>query len=149
WRCWRPSAASPGGRWSTGRTRSGSGPTTGTWSRTTRSFGRPVGVPATTWSADSARSSPRRDSSLDDRGPRPVVAPEPSVGRRYRALKRAFLDTSVSCLSDQEVAAAVDEAIRTRSRLVISFLNPDYALRAARDPDLAAKINAFDVVLAD
>src|SRR5439155_1542528 len=102
-----------------------------------------------TWSRGSARSSPRRDSLADDRGPRPVVAPDPSVGRRYRSLKRDFLDTSLSCLTDEEVADAVEDAFRSRSRLVISFLNPDYALRASRDPDLAAKINAFDIVLAD
>lgn len=80
---------------------------------------------------------------------RPAVAPDSSVGERYRAMKRDFLDTGVSCLSDEQVAQAVDEAVRLRSRLVISFLNPDYALRASRDPDLATKINTFDVVLAD
>jgi N-acetylglucosaminyldiphosphoundecaprenol N-acetyl-beta-D-mannosaminyltransferase len=71
------------------------------------------------------------------------------VGERHAARKREYLGVGLSCLSDQEVLDAIDEAVATRSRLLISFLNPDYALRAHRSPDLKAKMNLFDIVLAD
>lgn len=71
------------------------------------------------------------------------------MGERYRALKRDFMGIGLSCLSDDQVVGAIQEAIESRSRLVVSFLNPDYALRGSRDADLKAKMNSFDVVLAD
>ena len=39
--------------------------------------------------------------------------------------------------------------MRTRSRLTISFINPDYVLRGHRTAGLVEKINKFDIVLPD
>jgi N-acetylglucosaminyldiphosphoundecaprenol N-acetyl-beta-D-mannosaminyltransferase len=71
-----------------------------------------------------------------------------ALGEMHRRQKRRFLSFGLSCLSDDEFVGAVDEAIQTGSRLTVSFLNPDYALRA-QDPTLNQKINAFDIVLPD
>jgi N-acetylglucosaminyldiphosphoundecaprenol N-acetyl-beta-D-mannosaminyltransferase len=72
-----------------------------------------------------------------------------SVGERYRALKYDYLGIGLSCLSDAEVLRSIQEAVEGRSRLVISFLNPDYALRAHRSEALKRNMNTFDVMLAD
>jgi N-acetylglucosaminyldiphosphoundecaprenol N-acetyl-beta-D-mannosaminyltransferase len=71
------------------------------------------------------------------------------LGDRYRAQKRDFLDIGLSCLPDDEFLKAVHEAVRTRSRLTVSFINPDYVLRAHRTAGLIDKINQFDIVLPD
>jgi N-acetylglucosaminyldiphosphoundecaprenol N-acetyl-beta-D-mannosaminyltransferase len=78
-----------------------------------------------------------------------MAPPDSRVGQRYRGLKRDYLGIGLSCLPDTEVLRSIEEAVDARSRLVISFLNPDYALRALRSPDLKAKMNSFDVMLAD
>ena len=72
-----------------------------------------------------------------------------AFGDRYRAQKRQFLGIGLSCLSDQEFVEAVSDAVRTRSRLTISFINPDYVLRGHRTAGLVEKINKFDIVLPD
>src|SRR5438093_9998768 len=71
-----------------------------------------------------------------------------ALGEMHRRQKRSFLSFGLSCLSDDEFVRTVDEAVRTRSRLTVSFLNPDYALRG-QDPTLKQKINAFDIILPD
>jgi N-acetylglucosaminyldiphosphoundecaprenol N-acetyl-beta-D-mannosaminyltransferase len=71
------------------------------------------------------------------------------LGARYRAQKHDFLGIGLSCLSDAEFVSAVSEAVQTRSRLVVSFINPDYVLRGSRTPGLIEKMNRFDVVLPD
>jgi len=72
-----------------------------------------------------------------------------AFGDRYREQKREFLGIGLSCLSDQEFVDAVSDAVRTRSRLTISFINPDYVLRGHRTAGLVEKINKFDIVLPD
>ena len=72
-----------------------------------------------------------------------------AFGDRYRAQKRQFLGIGLSCLSDQEFVEAVSDAVRTRSRLTVSFINPDYVLRGHRTAGLVEKINKFDIVLPD
>ena len=72
-----------------------------------------------------------------------------AFGDRYRAQKRQFLGIGLSCLSDQEFVDAVSDAVRIRSRLTISFINPDYVLRGHRTAGLVEKINKFDIVLPD
>lgn len=71
------------------------------------------------------------------------------LGANYRAKKHAFLDIGLSCLSDAEFVDAVHQAVRTRSRLTVSFINPDYVLRAHRTAGLVEKMNRFDIVLPD
>jgi N-acetylglucosaminyldiphosphoundecaprenol N-acetyl-beta-D-mannosaminyltransferase len=75
--------------------------------------------------------------------------PGRELGDRYRAQKRDFLDIGLSCLQDDDFLQAIHEAVRTRSRLTISFINPDYVLRAHRTAGLIDKINQFDIVLPD
>lgn len=72
-----------------------------------------------------------------------------ALGTRYRSQKRNFLGIGLTCLPDAEFVAAVHEAVRTRSRLTVSFINPDYTLRAHRIPGLIGMINRFDMVLPD
>jgi N-acetylglucosaminyldiphosphoundecaprenol N-acetyl-beta-D-mannosaminyltransferase len=71
------------------------------------------------------------------------------LANRHRAQKRDFLGLGLTCMPDAEFVATVREAVKTRSRLTVSFLNPDYALRAHRLPGLREKINKFDMVLPD
>ncbi|MFI0351482.1 WecB/TagA/CpsF family glycosyltransferase [Actinomadura sp. 9N407] len=40
-------------------------------------------------------------------------------------------------------------AIQAGERLTVTFANPDYVLKAAKDPELRDMINGFDLVLAD
>ena len=71
------------------------------------------------------------------------------LGDLYRAQKHDFLGIGLSCLADEEFLDAVAQAVRTRSRLTVSFINPDYVLRANRTANLADKIGRFDIVLPD
>jgi N-acetylglucosaminyldiphosphoundecaprenol N-acetyl-beta-D-mannosaminyltransferase len=70
-------------------------------------------------------------------------------GSRYRAEKKEFLGIGLSCLPDEAFLAAVAEAVETRSRLTISFINPDYVLKAHRTAGLIEKMNRFDIMLPD
>ena len=70
-------------------------------------------------------------------------------GAGYRAQKREFLGIGLSCLSDEAFVDAVRQAVETRSRLTISFINPDYVLRGHKTPGLLEKMNEFDIVLPD
>ena len=71
------------------------------------------------------------------------------LGASYRAQKREFLGIGLSCLPDEAFVEAVRQAVETRSRLTISFINPDYVLRGHRTPGLLEKMNRFDIVLPD
>jgi N-acetylglucosaminyldiphosphoundecaprenol N-acetyl-beta-D-mannosaminyltransferase len=71
------------------------------------------------------------------------------LGIRYREGKRDFLGVGLSCLPDEDFLAAVTDAVTARSRLTVSFINPDYVLRAHRTPGLIDKMNRFDIVLPD
>jgi N-acetylglucosaminyldiphosphoundecaprenol N-acetyl-beta-D-mannosaminyltransferase len=71
------------------------------------------------------------------------------LGNRCRAAKREFLGIGLSCLPDDAFLAAVREAVETRSRLTISFINPDYVLKAHRADGLIEKMNRFDIMLPD
>ena len=70
-------------------------------------------------------------------------------GAGYRAQKREFLGIGLSCLSDEAFVDAVRQAVETRSRLTISFINPDYVLRGHKTAGLVDKMNEFDIVLPD
>lgn len=71
------------------------------------------------------------------------------LGAGYRSQKRDFLGIGLSCLSDEAFVDAVRQAVASRSRLTVSFINPDYVLRGHRTPGLVEKMNAFDIVLPD
>lgn len=71
------------------------------------------------------------------------------LGAKYFAAKKDFLDIGLSCMSDEEFVDAVRQAVETRSRLTISFINPDYVLRGHRTPGLLEKMNKFDIILPD
>jgi N-acetylglucosaminyldiphosphoundecaprenol N-acetyl-beta-D-mannosaminyltransferase len=71
------------------------------------------------------------------------------LGTRYRKQKRDFLDIGLSCIPDEEFVDAVKQAVQTRSRLLVSFINPDYVLRGHNTPGLVEKMNLFDIVLPD
>jgi N-acetylglucosaminyldiphosphoundecaprenol N-acetyl-beta-D-mannosaminyltransferase len=71
------------------------------------------------------------------------------LGATYREKKRDFLGIGLSCLQDEEFVEAVRRAVQTRSRLTVSFINPDYVLRGHRTAGLVEKMNGFDVVLPD
>jgi N-acetylglucosaminyldiphosphoundecaprenol N-acetyl-beta-D-mannosaminyltransferase len=63
--------------------------------------------------------------------------------------KRRFLTVDLSTIDRARLLIALEQALGQGQRLTISFLNPDYARRAVRDPELAGMINHFDVLLAD
>jgi N-acetylglucosaminyldiphosphoundecaprenol N-acetyl-beta-D-mannosaminyltransferase len=71
------------------------------------------------------------------------------LGSRYRAQKREFLGIGLSCLPDEAFVDVVREAVATRSRLTVSFINPDYVLRGHKIPGLLDKMNRFDIMLPD
>ena len=82
--------------------------------------------------------------------PRPGAAPlGTELGTRYREQKRDFLGIGLSCLPDEQFVEAVKQAVQTRSRLLVSFINPDYVLRGHKTPGLVEKMNQFDIVLPD
>jgi len=70
------------------------------------------------------------------------------LGAGYRAGKRNFLGIGLSCLTDEEFIDAVRRAVETRSRLAVSFINPDYVLRGHKT-GVVEKMNRFDIVLPD
>lgn len=63
--------------------------------------------------------------------------------------KARFLDVELSTLDRPTLLAALEKALAQGQRLTVSFLNPDYARRAARDVELARLINCFDILLPD
>lgn len=71
------------------------------------------------------------------------------LGARFAAQKRDFLGIGLSCLSDEEFLDVIRQAVRARSRLTVSFINPDYVLRAHKATGLMEMINQFDIVLPD
>ena len=71
------------------------------------------------------------------------------LGAKYREQKRDFLGIGLSCLRDDEFVAAVRQAVQTRSRLTVSFINPDYVLRGHKTAGLVEKMGQFDVMLPD
>lgn len=71
------------------------------------------------------------------------------LGARFAAQKRDFLGIGLSCLSDEEFLDVIRQAVRARSRLTVSFINPDYVLRAHKATGLLEMINRFDMVLPD
>jgi len=79
----------------------------------------------------------------------PQRALSSELGARYRAQKRDFLGIGLSCLPDEAFVDAVRQAVETRSRLTISFINPDYVLRGHKTTGLIGKMNQFDIVLPD
>jgi N-acetylglucosaminyldiphosphoundecaprenol N-acetyl-beta-D-mannosaminyltransferase len=91
------------------------------------------------------------DPPADGEASWPALPPALSedLGERHRAGKREFLGIGLSCMSDADFVDAVREAVVTRSRLTVSFINPDYVVRGHRTPGLVAKMNGFDVVLPD
>lgn len=72
-----------------------------------------------------------------------------ALGASCRAAKREFLGIGLSCLRDEDFLESVRQAVQSRSRLSVTFINPDYVLRAHKTPGLVEKINRFDVVLPD
>lgn len=78
-----------------------------------------------------------------------VVSRDDGVAERMRRNKRDFLGIGLSCLSNDEFVSAVREAITTRSRLLVSFINPDYVTRGHNTPGIVELMNQFDVVLPD
>lgn len=115
------------------------------------------GVPAQRAQSEPGPHSPSGSQQLasGESGPVPAGRPAPlsrelrELGDRYRVGKHRFLGVGLSCLADEEFLDAVEQAAKTRSRLTVSFINPDYLVRAHRIPNLAAKVNRFDVVLPD
>ena len=62
---------------------------------------------------------------------------------------RQLAGINVSRLTKRDLLERVDDAFEHRTRLHVTFLNPDYARRALLDDDLREAINAFDVVAVD
>jgi N-acetylglucosaminyldiphosphoundecaprenol N-acetyl-beta-D-mannosaminyltransferase len=78
-----------------------------------------------------------------------VTALATQRGDGFAAQKRDFLGIGLSCLSDDDFLDVVGQAAQSRSRLTVSFINPDYVLRAHNAFGLIDKINRFDIVLPD
>lgn len=77
----------------------------------------------------------------------PVLATD--FGAKYREQKQDFLGIGLSCLRDDEFVDAVRQAVQTRSRLTVSFINPDYVLRGHKMDGVVEKMRQFDIVLPD
>lgn len=59
------------------------------------------------------------------------------------------LGVRVTAVDLPGLLGVLDRAVRERRSTTVSFVNPDYLLRAHRDEDLRARMNGFDVMLAD
>jgi N-acetylglucosaminyldiphosphoundecaprenol N-acetyl-beta-D-mannosaminyltransferase len=88
-----------------------------------------------------------------DTGQHGRVPPAPGIaadfGAKYREQKRDFLGIGLSCLRDDEFVDAVRQAVQTRSRLTVSFINPDYVLRGHKTAGLVEKMSQYDIMLPD
>lgn len=83
----------------------------------------------------------------------------PAIGERVPHSKSAkvararreldVLGVGIDPLTLDELMGGIDTAIRDRSPLRITFVNPNYLVAAARNARLREMINAFDVVLTD
>ncbi len=101
-----------------------------------------------------AADRPAAGGRADDHEAATTGATQPALaaaglGARYRADKRDFLGIGLSCMTDPALVEAVREAVRSRSRLTVSFVNPDTVLRGHQIPGLLEKMNRFDIVLPD
>jgi hypothetical protein len=65
----------------------------------------------------------------DRAAPRPAALPD-SLEAACRERRHDFLGISLSCQSDEEFVDTVSQAMRTRSRLTVSFVNSEYVLQA-------------------
>lgn len=88
-----------------------------------------------------------RDTGEHGRVPHPRGTTD--FGVTYREQKRDFLGIGLSCLRDDEFVDAVRQAVQTRSRLTVSFINPDYVLRGHKTAGLVEKMSQFDIILPD
>lgn len=75
--------------------------------------------------------------------PPPLAAPV-VLGER-----RPFLDFELSIIDRRRLLGTIADAVKRRARLDITFVNPDYARRAHRDPQMASDMRRFDLVLTD
>ena len=98
-------------------------------------------------SAEEPAATAGRDTGEHARVPHPRGTTD--FGVRYREQKRDFLGIGLSCLRDDEFVDAVRQAVQTRSRLTVSFINPDYVLRGHKTAGLVEKMSQFDVILPD
>lgn len=64
-------------------------------------------------------------------------------------MNRHLAGIKVSPIRMVDLLEQVREAMTTRRRLSITYINPDYARRALRDHRLLNEMNAFDLVLVD
>jgi N-acetylglucosaminyldiphosphoundecaprenol N-acetyl-beta-D-mannosaminyltransferase len=59
------------------------------------------------------------------------------------------LGLNMSTIDRAGLLRAVSDAIDSRGRLDITFVNPNYATRASRDRELRQRMNRFDILLPD
>jgi N-acetylglucosaminyldiphosphoundecaprenol N-acetyl-beta-D-mannosaminyltransferase len=98
--------------------------------------------------AEEPAATAGRDTGEHGRVPHPPPAAT-DFGVKYREQKRDFLGIGLSCLRDDEFVDAVRQAVQTRSRLTVSFINPDYVLRGHKTAGLVEKMSQFDIILPD
>lgn len=63
--------------------------------------------------------------------------------------KAPVLGVDVSVTDLDGLLRALDQAVEDRAPTLVSFVNPNYVMRGHEDADLRARMNAFDVMLAD
>ena len=83
--------------------------------------------------------------------PEPPTAPDGlkmDLGAEYRSKKHNFMGIGLSAMTDDQFVEAVRQAVATRSRLAVSFINPDYVIRGNKH-GIVEKMNRFDIVLPD
>jgi N-acetylglucosaminyldiphosphoundecaprenol N-acetyl-beta-D-mannosaminyltransferase len=73
----------------------------------------------------------------------------PSAPGDPRTYARDFGGIKLSAITLEEFLHLVRDRLASRTRLDITYLNPDYARRAFRDAGLRDRINRFDLVLVD
>lgn len=62
---------------------------------------------------------------------------------------RVFAGIKTSPVSRDDALATIEAHVADRTRLMVTFVNPDYARRALKSESLRQDINAFDLVLVD
>lgn len=63
--------------------------------------------------------------------------------------KGRVLGVDVSVVDMRQLLAVLDNAVQEQRVLTVSFVNPNYLMRAREDSVLRQRMNAFDVMLAD
>lgn len=102
-------------------------------------------------SANGSEQGEGAPRSGEDGGDAGVAGSAEDVGARagLRRDQVEVLGVRISAIRLPDLMADLRCALRARTRLTLTFANPNYLVRAKKDPALRAQVNSFDHILTD